>query len=192
MFKRLLEWDKDTFIYLNGLGIETYDVFWSTVTNISTWIPLFVLFFILIILKYPKREALYMSLTVILLTVFILFATEITKEYVARLRPNNDANINSFIRILKNPTNYSFFSGHAATSFSITTLLVLFLKKRMRWVWVFYIWPFVFTFSRIYVGVHYPVDIIVGALVGIIFAFLFYNLYWRIIPFMVWNFSKEN
>jgi len=67
MLNRILEWDRETFIYLNSLGIEDYDGFWSVATNISSWIPLFVLFFILILLKYPLKEAVLMSLSVVAL-----------------------------------------------------------------------------------------------------------------------------
>ncbi len=181
MFDKLLEWDREIFIYLNSLGIEKYDQFWSIVTNITSWIPLFLLFFVIVILKYPKKEALFISLTVIALLFFILLATDLTKEFVGRLRPNNDEEINGLIRILKNPVSYSFFSGHAASSFSVTTLIVLFLRKKFKWAWIFYLWPLMFAFSRIYVGVHYPTDILVGSLVGILSAFLFYNFYEKFI-----------
>ncbi|MFT4832979.1 MAG: undecaprenyl-diphosphatase [Psychroserpens sp.] len=185
MLEKIAEWDQIIFIYLNSLGIEDYDVFWSIVTNISTWTPLFVLFFILIWVKYPKKEALSITLTVMLLVAFIIGLTDITKEFVARLRPNNNEEINTVIRILRSPTGYSFFSGHASSSFSITTLVFLFLRQKFKWAWLFYLWPLMFTFSRIYVGVHYPVDILVGAMVGTLSAFLFYRLYQRfIIPYL--------
>ena len=67
MWERLLKWDRDTFIYLNGLGIEQYDVFWSTVTQFTTWIPLFLLFIALFFLKFPKKEAWYRFLMVLCL-----------------------------------------------------------------------------------------------------------------------------
>lgn len=188
MLEKILEWDRDAFIFLNNLGIEDYDLFWSTATNISSWIPLFVFFFVIIFLKFPKNEAIYTTLTVIALAFFITFLTDITKGYVERLRPNNNEEINTLIRILKSPTSYSFFSGHAASSFSITTLMVLFLRKRFKWCWLFYIWPLIFASSRIYVGVHYPFDILVGAGVGVLSAFLFYSLYVRlIVPYLGLN-----
>ncbi len=57
MLEKFLQWDRETFIYLNSLGIEEYDVFWSTVTNISTWIPLFLLFFIFLFFKkFPNEQ----------------------------------------------------------------------------------------------------------------------------------------
>jgi undecaprenyl-diphosphatase len=181
MLEKILQWDRETLIYLNSLGIEEYDYFWSMVTNIYTWIPLFLFFFVLIFWKFPRKEAIYVTLTVLALIGFILLATDLTKGFIGRLRPNNDTDINSLIRILHNPSSFSFFSGHAASSFSITTIIVLFLRKKVKWSFVFYIWPLLFALSRIYVGVHYPVDIIVGALIGILSAFVFYNLYKRVI-----------
>ncbi|MEH6681892.1 MAG: phosphatase PAP2 family protein [Sediminicola sp.] len=185
MLDKILEWDRQLFIFLNSLGLEDYDLFWSTVTNITTWIPLFICFFILIGIKFPKRETLVMTLCVLALVVFVTTITGITKEMVARLRPNNNEEINTLIRILRSPTGYSFFSGHASSSFSITTLVYLFLRQKINWAWVFYIWPILFAFSRIYIGVHYPVDILVGALVGILSALLFYRLYQKFtVPYL--------
>lgn len=122
-----------------------------------------------------------MSLTVVALAVFITFATEVTKEFFGRLRPNNNTEINTLIRILKSPTNFSFFSGHAASSFAITTLIVLFLREKISWVGWFYLWPLIFSLSRIYVGVHYPTDILTGMVVGISSAFLFFGGYRHLI-----------
>ncbi|MFD2099490.1 phosphatase PAP2 family protein [Flagellimonas iocasae] len=181
MFKRLLEWDRDTFVYLNSLGIEKYDGFWATITDIVTWTPLFILFLALLFLKFPKREAWFKFLTIIGLVIFITAITHWTKISVARLRPNNTEEINTLIRILKSPTDYSFFSGHASSSFSITTLVFLFLRKRIKWAVLFFIWPILFAMSRIYVGVHFPIDILVGTLVGILSGILFYKLYQRFI-----------
>lgn len=181
MLKQLMEWDRQILVYLNNLGIETYDSFWDMATNISTWTPLFLLFFILLLRNHPKNEALHMSLWVIALAFFIFLASEVTKEFVARLRPNNDPTINSLIRVLRRPSGFSFFSGHAATSFSITTLVVSFMRQRVPWVWVFYVWPLIFSFSRIYAGVHYPLDIVAGAIIGSLMGLVFYWTYHRVI-----------
>lgn len=181
MFEKLLNWDRDTFVYLNGLGVEKYDAFWSMVTHIATWIPLFILFLALLFLKFPKKEAWYKLLTVFGLVLFITAITHVTKISVARLRPNNTEEINTIIRILKSPTDYSFFSGHASSSFSITMLVFLFLRKKAKWAIFFFIWPLLFSASRIYVGVHFPLDIIVGAIVGILSGMLFYWIYNRFI-----------
>jgi len=181
MFEKLLEWDRETFIHLNSLGIEQYDLFWSTVTTISTWIPLFFLFLFLFFRAFPKKQALFSILTVLVMILFVTTLTDLTKEVVARLRPNNDTEINSLIRILQSAKGYSFFSGHASSSFSITTIVFLFLRKKFKWAGIFYLWPLLFTLSRIYVGVHFPIDLMIGALIGVLSALFFYWLHARLI-----------
>ncbi|MDC6366001.1 MULTISPECIES: phosphatase PAP2 family protein [Flavobacteriaceae] len=181
MLEKLLEWDRDTLIYLNGLGVEPYDGFWTSVTNIATWIPLFILFLVLLFWKFPRKVALLKFYMVLGLAFFITAATHLCKITVARLRPNNSEDINGLIRVLKTPTDYSFFSGHASSSLAITMLMYLFLRRKVFWAPLFFIWPLLFSYSRIYVGVHYPVDILVGAVVGILSAILFYFLYQRFI-----------
>tara|TARA_R110002072_G_scaffold111009_1_gene239048 strand:- start:19 stop:573 length:555 start_codon:yes stop_codon:yes gene_type:complete len=182
MLDQLLQWDRDAFIYLNSLGIENHDAFWSAITNFSTWIPLFIFFVVLVFRAYPKKEAFWVLGTILITLTVVAALTGITKELVARLRPSNTEEINTLIRILKSPTGYSFFSGHASSSFSITTGVFLFLRDKWKWSWLFYIWPLLFALSRIYVGVHYLLDLIVGALVGIILAIIFYRLYHKLEP----------
>ena len=129
-----------------------------------------------------------MILMTVLLFGFVMAFMEITKNLIARLRPNNNEEISALIRILISPDDYSFFSGHAANSFAITTLIVLFLRKKLKWVYLFYLWPLLFSLSRIYVGVHYPLDLIVGTVVGLLMAVTFYRIYLRfIIPYLGLN-----
>ena len=181
MFDNILDWDRKIFVYLNGLGVEEMDTFWTVATIIISWTPLFILFTVLILLSYEGKSGIYRCLAVLALLFTALLLTELTKEIFERLRPNNEEQINESIRILRQPISYSFFSGHAATSFSITTLIYLFLRRRMRWAWVFYLWPVIFSYSRIYVGVHYPADILTGAIFGVGLAILFYSLFNRFI-----------
>lgn len=176
-----MRWDRETFLFLNNLGNETFDPFWSAVTNFSTWTPLFILLFVLILKAYPWKEAVSILLTLIILLFCMLWLTDWIKEATARLRPNNDEEIKNMVRILKNPGSYSFFSGHASSSFTITMFLFLFLRDRFKVVWPLFIWPTVFAFSRVYVGVHFPLDIIFGAFAGVSAGTLFYLLFKKVI-----------
>lgn len=188
MLDKILQWDREAFVYLNSLGIEQYDMFWSTVTKFPPWIPLFVLIISLFFIKFSKREALFMILTLLIMVFFVSTLTDLTKNVVARLRPNNDEEINTLIRILRSPSGFSFFSGHASSSFSVITFVVLFLRRHFKWIYLFYIWPILFAMSRIYVGVHFPIDLMVGASVGIFSAWMFYKLYGLLIsPYLKLN-----
>lgn len=176
MLDKLLQWDRDIFIYLNNIGIEEYDSFWSFVTNITSWVPLYLLFFILIFYKRPKKQALVDFVTVVLVFLFVLLLTNLTKDFVGRLRPSSDTTLNNLIRVVTKARGYSFFSGHASSSFSLVTIVVLVLRNKYKWIYLAYIWPLLFSMSRIYVGVHFPSDIAVGALVGTVSAYLLYRL----------------
>ncbi len=180
MLERLRQWDREFLIYLNGLGVEQYDVFWSVVTKFGTWTPLFLLIVFLLFWKDNLKNAVWSLLFYVLMILAVGFAIDTVKNWVGRLRPNNDTEINQLIRILHTPHDFSFFSGHAASSFSIATMAVLLLRSRYPWIYILFLWPLLFSFSRIYLGVHYPFDILVGALVGVGFAFLFDNLRRRI------------
>jgi undecaprenyl-diphosphatase len=176
MLKKLEEWDQSLFIYLNNLGLEQYDAFWIFVTQIETWTPLFALFIFLFYRFYSWKAASAIFYFLLITTGITLLATDIVKEFIERLRPNNVEALAELIRVLQRPSNFSFFSGHASSSFAITTFAVLSLRHKTKSIYLAYLWPLIFVTSRIYVGVHYPSDILVGAFVGAFFAYIFYKL----------------
>lgn len=176
MLESLKQWDRDIFIFLNGLGIERFDSFWIFVTQISNWTPLFIFFIVIILYHYPKKRGLVVIFFLLLTFVITFVLTLLVKDYVGRLRPNNVEALSELIRILQTPSNFSFFSGHASSSFAITTFMVLIIRKFTIWIYLAFLWPLLFVLSRIFVGVHYPSDILVGALVGTLIAVLCYNI----------------
>lgn len=176
MFEQLKEWDRELFIYLNGLGIERLDSFWIFITQEENWIPLYLIFIILIFLAYKKKQV-FIVLIGFLCSFLVTFGvTRFIKASVARVRPNNVESLQEVIRILQEPTYYSFVSGHTSTSMAITTFMVLILRHRYKWVYLFYLWPILFATSRVYVGVHYPSDLAAGAFVGVIIAIIIYKI----------------
>lgn len=178
MWESLVEIDQQVFKYINSSYFGTYDSFWLFVTRLETWIPLYISFFILFFLKLKKPLNYYASLMLVIATVTAITLTDFVKNNVERLRPNNEPVLMDSIYILQRPDNFSFWSGHTAVSMTVSILVYLLLQRASpsRWWLLFFIWPFLFAVSRIFVGVHYPLDVFVGALVGVILGVLFYKL----------------
>ncbi len=180
MLEKILQWDEEALIYLNNLGSENFDLFWVITTNFFTWIPLFLYLIIHLIRTHELKELRWIFLSYLSMLVFLTVAIFLCKYTVGRLRPINEVELNQFLRLLIKPNDFSFFSGHAASSFGIITMAYLFLRKHLKWTYILYLWPLFFSFSRIYLGVHYPSDIVVGALVGILFAVIFYKMHQKL------------
>jgi undecaprenyl-diphosphatase len=179
MWADLVQIDRDLFKFLNGLWIGEFHSFWIFATHIENWIPFYLFIFYLFYKKLSKPSNFIAMALVFVVASITLFITNITKNYTERLRPNNEPLLMDSIRILQTPESFSFWSGHSAVSFAIATFSVLLLKRVIasRWVYAIYIWPVTFSFSRIFVGVHYPADIAAGMLVGIMLGLLMAHLF---------------
>jgi undecaprenyl-diphosphatase len=172
MLETFETWDSKLFVFLNNLGSEQFDSLWIFITQIESWTPLFIYFAVLVFYFYGSKKGFVVFFFATLTFTVALTLTSFTKEYFGRLRPNNTEELSSFIRILQDPNSFSFFSGHASSSFGITTFLVLMLRKFDKWIYLAFLWPVLFVLSRIYVGVHYPTDILAGTMLGMGIALL--------------------
>lgn len=171
-------------VQLNGLGTESWDQFWMLATNQMSWIPLYLIFFYLIFSSLGWKKGLALVLLTAVLVTFSDQFTVFLKDSFERLRPNNDPSVNSMIRILKNNKSFSFVSGHATSSMAVSILMFLTLRKNFPYTWLFFIWPLIFAYSRIYIGVHFPMDVLCGALLGAAIGYLFYHLSLRMLSYM--------
>ncbi len=176
LLDKIIRFDKELMIYLNGMGTESWDQFWIIVTNQLSWIPLYLLFFYLIFKSLGWKKGLALVLLTAVLVTFSDQFTVFLKDSFERLRPNRDPSVNSMIRILKNNSSFSFVSGHATTSMAVSLLMYLTLRKNFPYTWLFFIWPLLFAYSRIYIGVHFPMDVLCGSLLGIVIGYIFYRL----------------
>lgn len=182
MLETLKEWDRSLFVYLNQLGSESFDGFWIFITKIESWTFLFIFFAFLLFKYFPRKKASVIALLTIITAVVSFSLKYQTKSMVARLRPSQLPEWATSIRILQHPTDFSFFSGHASVSMAVTLFLILWLRTATKWIYVLFLWPLLFSFSRIYVGVHYPSDILVGWVVGGMIALIMYYISKKGIP----------
>lgn len=115
-----------------------------------------------------------MILSLIVLVTFSDQFTVFIKDNTHRLRPNNDPEIKHLLRTLISPGSFSFMSGHATTSTFFSVYVILLLEKRYNWAYLIFIFPALFAYSRLYLGVHFPLDISVGIITGITLAHIYY------------------
>lgn len=172
----IIQQDKELLIFLNNLGTESWDKFWLLVTNKRAWIPLFAFLIYLLFKTFGSKKGLALLLIVALMITFTDQFTNLIKFTFQRLRPCNDISINDHLRILKQSQSFSFFSAHASNSFAVTTLLYLLLRKNYKFIGFLFIWPFLFAYSRVYIGMHFPSDIIVGGFFGILTGWIVYKI----------------
>ena len=180
MLDTIIQKDKELLIFLNNLGSEQWDSFWLVITNQFSWAPLFLFIFYLIIKSFGWKKGGFMIFSMILLVAFSDQFTNLIKNSVERLRPNNDPEIKHLLRTFIKPQSYSFMSGHATTSTFFSVFVILLLKEKYKHIYLILLFPIFFAYSRLYLGVHFPIDIFVGIVIGTLFANLYFYLFKKV------------
>ena len=173
----LLELDKNLFLFLNSLGSERFDGFWLFITKQINWIPVFLIIMYLVFKHLGWRHALMIILVMALLIALTDQTTNLFKNYFQRLRPVNNTDLDNVIHFVHKRSSFSFISGHASNSMAAAFFLYKVLKPYLKYMGFIFLWPLVFAYSRIYLGLHYPGDILAGYIWGILMALLMMKLY---------------
>jgi undecaprenyl-diphosphatase len=165
----IIELDKKLLLFLNSLHHPWLDPVMYYLTKTFFWLPLYV-FMIFLIFKNYKSRGWYVLLGA---AITVILADQITsslmKPFFARFRPSHEPTLKGLVHIINDYRGglYGFASSHAANTFGTALFVWLVLRPYYKWIgWVF-LWAALMTYTRIYLGVHYPGDIIVGAIVGL-------------------------
>lgn len=177
MLERIIDLDKSLFIFLNNLGSQPFDGIWLLVTKQFNWAPFFLILLYILYKKIGLKSTGIALITIALLIAFTNEITDLIKFSVQRTRPCNDEEIKHLIRIVKASDTYSYFSGHAANSTAAMMFVFLLLRQYYKYTYLIFLYPLIFAYSRIYLGLHFPLDIISGYIFGSITGILFYKLY---------------
>lgn len=162
----LKSWDRELFLFLNGMHSPLWDYSMTLFTLTPTWLLFYGTILVIILKKYDKKSLFIL----VAITLLILFSDQfagVLKHTIQRLRPSNDPGLSQIAHIFLNKGGqYGFVSAHAANTFSFATFSMLLFRNR-RYTTFILPWAMMIAYSRVYLGVHYPGDILGGALLGI-------------------------
>ena len=177
MLDYLIHLDKKLFVFLNNLGSTPFDDIWLLITKQINWTPFFL---ILLFILFKKLGSKKLGIAILIVAALITFTNEITdviKFSIQRIRPCNDETLIGLIRVVKDSDTYSYFSGHASNSTAAMMFVFLILRNHYKYCYLLFLYPLIFAYSRIYLGLHFPLDIISGYVFGSVTGFLFYFLF---------------
>lgn len=179
MVEQLLVYERDLFLLLNGSHTPFWDNFMWIYTGKAVWLPL--AFYILFVLVYKKdwRESVLLLLAIaLLITCCDQFASGFCKDYFHRFRPTHHPDFEQVVKTVFDYRGglYGFISSHAANAFGFAMFTTLLFRDKL-YGWTIFLWAAVTAYSRIYLGVHFITDIIPGALSGLFFGVLVYQVY---------------
>ncbi|HLG03708.1 MAG TPA: phosphatase PAP2 family protein [Bacteroidia bacterium] len=191
MLETLLKFDRALFLAINHWRNPFLDAVMPVVTNRWVWIPLYVLLALLLWRRFRKQTILIAGTIVLLIVASDQTANLFKNHLCCRLRPcYNPELMNQVIAPAGCGGQYGFVSGHAANSAALALFLWLLagalpgfaVRGKRRWWLILFLWVFVVCWSRIYMGVHYPFDVIGGALTGFLWAIILYWIYKKFAP----------
>lgn len=177
MLESLISLDKEIFLKLNGLGAPTLDAFMVFVSGKLEWIPFYALLIFVLFRKYRLKTFYILFFVVILITLGDQTSVNLFKNIFMRFRPCHDPDLEGLVYIVNNHCGgqYGFVSSHATNTFSLA-VFVSFLLKNKWWTSILIIWAIIVSYSRVYLGVHFPLDIICGAILGVLVALVDFKL----------------
>lgn len=187
MLEQLIEWDKTVFLFLNHTHTPFWDHFMWIYTGRLTWAPLIVALLFVLFRKNWKEATLVVVALALTITLCDQFASTLCKPYFARFRPAQDPDFSPLVQIVNGYRGgrYGFISSHAANSFGAVVLLALIFRNRLFTI-TGLVWAAVNCYSRIYLGVHYPGDILAGTIAGVVIALLVYIM-WKRVRHILWQ-----
>ncbi len=180
MLEQLIHYDQEGFLFINQtISNLLFDWLMPVLRNPYTWAPLYLFLIIFLIRNYKKQGMVMLVFLTMTFAVADFTSSSIIKKEVMRIRPCNDITFKDQVKLrVRCGSGYSFPSSHATNHFALGMFLLVVFRKRWKpIVWLSLGWAASISFAQIYVGVHYPIDILAGATLGSIIGFLTASLF---------------
>lgn len=172
----LIVFDQKLFLFLNGLHDSHLDEVMRIISTTGVWIPFYAVLVLLIIKKYKKESWIPLLTIAVLILICDQFASGLMKPLFLRLRPCHEPNLENLTYMpFGCGGQYGFISSHAANTFGLAMFVWLLFKNQSYYWALMFVWAFVVSYSRIYLGAHYPADVLAGGLSGILWAKLLFG-----------------
>lgn len=181
----LLQLDTRIFLAINGWNSEVWDGIMWWISGKTTWWPFYLA--LILFMVWKKRWQLVLMLLFIILVITLADQTSVHlfKNTIQRLRPCHEPSLQGLVHLVNNKCggSFGFISSHAANTFALALLTLLWIRK--RWFTILMIfWALLVAYSRVYLGVHYPGDVMAGAIWGAACGWLVFVLFKRILPLL--------
>ena len=181
MIEFLKNLDETLFFFLNGMHSPTFDYIMHWVTFQQTWYPFYLALAVWLFWRYKLKAVPIILIIALAITLSDQFTSSFMKPFFERPRPCYDPGIGYLVHVVDGCGGpFGFASSHASNAFTLVTLLYLLFKLDYKYASILFAWATLVSYSRVYVGVHYPGDVIVGALVGIVIGWILYHLYLKL------------
>jgi len=190
MIEEILKLDSQLFLFLNNLGSSTFDTFWIFLSykesNIFFYLSLLIFYFYKESKTIKLSEVFYSLLFIAIMITITDQTANLFKDSFQRLRPCYNESLIDSVRLVKESCGgkYGFFSAHASNSFSLAVFFGLLYKNKFRYIiYISLLYASLISYSRVYLGVHFPLDIFFGSMFGITMGFITFRFYSKQLDF---------
>ncbi len=170
--------DQQLFLFLNSINSPFFDKIMYAISGKIIWFPLYLAILIWIGYKHKRKFPVILLFIIIAVTLTDQVSFQAFKNVFHRLRPCHEPSLQGMIHLVNGECGglYGFVSSHAANSFNVALISLMLIKKRWYTISII-LWAAIIGYSRVYLGVHYPGDVICGSLLGAFIGWSIYKLY---------------